>query len=326
MTGIPKSVVPLEEIEIEEAHHYGGKAANLTRLHSHGFLIPRGFSISGQCFEQMLTDIPKIVKLMNEIEVNDDIETNMELAIEIQSLIEKYELSDELRVDIVSELQKLKGKAGTCEYGFAIRSSATVEDTETVSFAGQAESFLCIKSPNDVISCVKNTWASALTPTAILYLKSMNVPISRMRMGVVVQEMIRAEVSGVMFTTNVVENNSDQILIESTIGLGEPLVAGKIKPDTFLLDKESLQTLEKILGTKEKSAIPVMKEGEIRIEFLDTPVEKRNSFSLDDESLIRVAQLGLDIERKMGSPQDIEWCVRGQDIVVLQTRPITTLQ
>jgi pyruvate,water dikinase len=147
-----------------------------------------------------------------------------------------------------------------------------------------------------------------------------------MMMGVFVQEMIHAEVSGVTFTANVVTNNTDEMLINSTWGIGDTIVSGKIVPDTYLLNKRSLQVMGKELGSKEKTSNPKIDESGVQLMLSETSQEKRKVFSLTDDALMRVAEICFEIEKKMGSPQDIEWCIKDGEIVILQTRPITTLR
>ncbi|MGY5874797.1 MAG: PEP/pyruvate-binding domain-containing protein, partial [Candidatus Thorarchaeota archaeon] len=150
--------------------------------------------------------------------------------------------------------------------------------------------------------------------------------LGQMKMGVFVQEMLPVDVSGVTFTANVVNNSRDEMLINSTWGIGDTIVSGKIIPDTYLLNKSPLRVMGRELGTKEKTSQPGMIEGCVQLMLNDTPQERRKRFSLSDEALMVVAELGIEIEKKMGSPQDIEWCMKDGEIVILQTRPITTLR
>jgi pyruvate,water dikinase len=181
-----------------------------------------------------------------------------------------------------------------------VRSSATIEDRSDISFAGQAESFLCVKGQEDIIESVKKVWQSMFSERALIYLKTKEVPLSEVKMAVLIQEMIPAEISGVMFTANVVTNNTEEILINSTRGLGDTLVSGEIVPDTFVLTKSPISVIQQDLGDKE--------------------------FTLDEEMLFDIVEVGMKIESGMECPQDIEWCIKPDGrLVVLQSRPITTL-
>jgi pyruvate,water dikinase len=312
-----QNILSLEALNPDDVQNHGGKAANLAHLHRYGFNVPSGLSISSYYFEHILDSIEDARELIKKLDSTDDYEEVLEIAMTLQSLVGKSEISEEFRTDLSSAFKVL-----TSEQGYAVRSSATVEDRDEFSFAGQAESYLCVHSIDDIIESVKRVWLSALSPSVAIYLKTKDVPMSQVRMGVVVQEMVDAEVAGVMFTANVVENNLDQMLIDSTWGLGESLVSGKIVPDSFILDKKSKKIISKSLGTKELT-YHYGPENTIKE---STPPEKREKFSISDGKLAEIAQIGLDIEEKMGVPQDIEWCLRGDELLLLQTRPITTLR
>jgi phosphoenolpyruvate synthase/pyruvate phosphate dikinase len=139
--------------------------------------------------------------------------------------------------------------------------------------------------------------------------------------------MVPAIVSGVMFTMNVVNNSTDEMLINATWGLGETLVSGRVIPDTFILSKHPLQVIQQEMGAKEITSIAFTSESKTKAITDSTPREKREKYALENHELMKVAQLGLEIEKQMGSPQDIEWCIRpDNEIVILQSRPITTLK
>ncbi len=317
-------VVPLSIINAENVEKYGGKATNLAQLYNMGFTVPKGFSVTTLCFDLMMSDIPQLAEIITQIQKSDDFEEILELALGLQTIISSYKIPTDIGSQITREFQKLSNLGE--RYGFAVRSSATIEDRSDVSFAGQAESFLCVLRPEDIIDSIKKVWISGFSPSAVIYLNTKDIPISQMKMGVFVQEMIRAEVSGVTFTANVVNNSLDELLINSTWGIGDTIVSGKIVPDTYLLNKRSLQVMGKELGTKEKTSNPKVDESGVQLMLNETSQEKRKMFSLTDDALMRVAEICLEIEKKMGSPQDIEWCIKDGEIVILQTRPITTLR
>ena len=134
--------------------------------------------------------------------------------------------------------------------------------------------------------------------------------------------MIPAKISGVMFTANVVTNNTEEILINSTWGLGDTLVSGEVVPDTFVLTKSPLDVIQRTLGDKEFTSEPEIHS----LAITDTPQEKRSRFTLDDKTLLDIAEVGMKIEMSMESPQDIEWCIKPDgSLVIIQSRPITTL-
>jgi pyruvate,water dikinase len=315
----------LDDIEPSDAERFGGKATNLAQLKRLGFPTPAGFAIPIGSFGDCLDCCMDIVEFLEQLSIEEDIDEVLELADEIKNSMQAYELPKDLQRDIEEAVEELGERIDVLEHGFAVRSSANVEDSASVSFAGQAESVLCVSGPEDVVDAVKRVWLSALTPRAIFYLKSKNVPLNCVKMGVVVQEMVQANVSGVMFTTDVVSNDFNQLLVDATWGLGEPLVSGRVTPDTYVLERTPLRVIDRRLGTKEMTSSIRVEDGKSCVKVEDTPQDLRSTYVLRVDELLRIAQMGLNIEERMGGPQDIEWCMRHGELVILQTRPITTI-
>jgi pyruvate,water dikinase len=255
----------------------------------------------------------------------DDIETLLQLAETFRKSADQYEIPQPVQNAIIKGFFKLDAEHKGDATGYAVRSSATAEDTTQFSFAGQADSFLCVRDQPRVIEAVKQTWLSLYSPRAILYLNSKGLDFDKIHMSVIIQEMILGDVSGVMFTANVVNQNSNELIIDSTWGLGESIVAGKVTPDSFVLQKTPLQIIQRRLGEKALYSSPFPLTDPERIVLKETPTKKREVFSLTTDKLHELARIGLQIERNMGCPQDIEWTYKNGSFTILQTRPITTL-
>lgn len=178
----------------------------------------------------------------------------------------------------------------------AVRSSALNEDSVDAAWAGQLESYLNV-SKKDLINAIQKCWDSIKTKRVKEYVKNKNIK-GELSLAVVVQKMISSDSSGVIFTVNPVTKNKEEIVIEASLGLGENVVGGKVTPNRFLLDKESLNIKDKYLQGK-----PVLEEKQVK----------------------NLAKLALEIEKIFGFPQDIEWAIEKDKIYVLQSRPITTL-
>ncbi len=309
----------LEDIQPDDIEVHGGKSVNLVKLHHLGFIIPKGFSVSSTAFVQMVESCRQLKDTLQSVDESDEFEEILKLSEIAQNVVAGYRIPEYLESEISEGFDHI---SESNVHGFAVRSSATIEDSRDISFAGQAESFLCLKDKSDIIECVKNVWQSILSERAMVYLKTKNIPMRQVKMAVLVQEMIPADVSGVMFTANVVNKNTDEILINATWGLGDALVSGKIVPDTYILKKYPLSVVQRALGRKEFKSIPETN----RSVMIDTPREKREIFSLDDQTLHDIAEIGVKIEEAMECPQDIEWCIKPDGgLVILQSRPITTL-
>ena len=312
----------LEEIQPDDVETHGGKATNLAKLVQLGFLVPKTISISSAAFVEMVDCEQEMSNLIQKVDDSDDFERIMEVSKNFRRIIADYRLPASLEAEIFKGFEHLQRGKESCEHGFAVRSSASIEDHSDISFAGQAESYLCITDRLDVVDCVRNVWASVFSERAIIYLKTKGIPMKQVKMAVVVQEMIPADISGVMFTANVVNNNTDEILINATWGLGDTLVSGRVVPDTYILKKTPISVIERTLGGKEFTSLPQANQPILS----ETPLNKQSEYTLDDETLIDIAEVGMKIEEGMESPQDIEWCIRPDGaLVILQSRPITTL-
>jgi pyruvate,water dikinase len=246
----------------------------------------------------------------------------------IKNLIRNTKLPQSIMDEIKIGFEKLKKDIGSSS-SFAVRSSATIEDTESFSFAGQAESFLYIISFNDLITSIKNCWASLFNPSALIYLLQMNkkgieLSLSDIQMAVIIQKMVNADVSGVLFTANVINNNKNEIMINSTWGLGETIVSNIVVPDMILLNKKKFEIIKNVIGTKEKKSIQ-NPEGPYTI-IVDTEPQYRDICSLNENQLKQLYKLGLKLENTFKYPQDIEWAIENDIIYALQSRPITTLR
>lgn len=314
----------LHQLAPEQIEKFGGKATNLARLHQLGFSIPRGFAIPTECFKNFVATCQHLEAFNNLHQNTDDIETLIQSATDFQTAASQLEIPAEIANEIIAGFKQLVTQQDLSPTGYAVRSSATAEDTKKFSFAGQADSFLCVQNQTHVLNAVKRTWLSLYSARALLYLQSKDINLNQVQMGVVVQEMILGEVSGVMFTTNVVSNNPDELIIDSSWGLGESVVAGKVNPDSFIIQKQPIEIIERRMGEKAVYSAPHPQDRPESTLLKETPPEKREMFSLGDEQLVKLTQLGIEIEQKIGYPQDIEWTYKDGEFIVLQTRPITT--
>ncbi len=180
--------------------------------------------------------------------------------------------------------------AGTA---FAVRSSATAEDAVGASFAGQHDSFLDVVGADAVLEHVRRCWASAFTERAVAY-RALQGLDEAVEMAVVVQRMVPADAAGVLFTADPVTGNRRVSAVEAVAGLGDALVSGQVVPDAYTVRDGA------VAGTDER---PVLTEAQV----------------------VRLERLGRRIEAHFGRPQDIEWCLAGDEIHIVQSRPITTL-
>jgi pyruvate,water dikinase len=194
------------------------------------------------------------------------------------------------------------------------------EDSETASFAGQQETFLNVDGADRVVSSIRSCWASFFSTRALFY-RAQKGAIADLRMAVVVQRMVAAEKSGVMFTMDPLTGDSSRIVVEAVFGLGEGIVSGEITPNHFVLDRETGQVVKAFVAPQEVAIVCDPSGGTKSIE-LDPAEGSRPVVYADELEVLR--SLGLSLERCFGKSQDVEWCICSGKVIVLQSRPITT--
>jgi len=298
----------------------GGKGASLTRLYLAGLPIPKGFHISVDAFKKFvsLNDLqPGIIAALDTI--NDSTPITFENASNnIMQMFFDGSIPEEITNEIGEAYASLTGGSNL---PVAVRSSATAEDLPEASFAGQQETFLNIRGEEDLLGAVKKCWASLWTARAITYRSKNKIDQSTVALAVVVQEMVDAESSGVLFTSNPINGQSDEMVINAAWGLGEAIVGGLVTPDTIIADKSTGRI--KAYEVAEKTVITVRTEkGTEEISLKDT---RRNSKVLNEAQATKIVDLARRIEGLYGIPQDIEWCRAEGKFHIVQSRPITTL-
>lgn len=291
----------------------GGKAANLGEMFAN-FPIPDGFCIIVPAFEKFLEDAKikeKIVSLLKGIDINnlEDIEN---ISKKIKKIITKAKMPKEVEINILKNYKKLEGFV-------AVRSSAVAEDLEEASFAGQQATFLNVKGEKDLIKYVKECWASFYNSRAIIYREKNNFSHAPF-MAVVVQKMVDAKKSGVIFTANPVNKNKNEMIIEAIFGLGEAIVSGIVTPDHYVLDKKTNSIVKEIINEKK---IAIFRAND-KNKTIKLNAKKANSNTLNFNETKQLAKEALKIEKYYKKPMDIEWAIDDK-IYILQARPITTL-
>ncbi len=318
-----KLIYGLGDLGKDAIHAVGGKAAHLGAMVQAGIPIPEGFVLSTSAFERFINHSPfrKEIRetLDKEIELTELIPTSQKL----QKYIMETEFPSEMREPIVWRFNNLSSNT-SYPLEVAVRSSANVEDLAKTSFAGQADTFLCISTEDDLIDSIKRCWASIYSARALMYIQQMvKVPLNLVSMGVVIQRMAKAEIAGVMFTANVLTKDRSQALINATWGFGETIADGQIVPDSITVDKDSLDIVKLRIGSKLKMSINNPKAcGTI---LADTPLEKQQVLSLTTNQIQELVNYGTKIENFFNSiPQDVEWAIEEGRVLILQARAITS--
>lgn len=229
-------------------------------------------------------------------------------------------MSEEVKQGVSACYRRLVRETG--EPFVAVRSSASAEDLKVASFAGQYDTYLYVGSKEELFKRIMDCWHSLFSERAAAYRKRMAVPGEGLKMAVVVQSMIDPGAAGVLFTAYPYHGENQKVMVvESGWGCGEPVVSGKITPDHFVVSREKPFTvLERMPGKKDI----LLRGGESGPVTEKTPVGQIGEYSLTDDQLARLCQMGIEIEHHFGCPQDIEWALDKEgEIFILQSRPIT---
>ncbi|MGC9347750.1 MAG: PEP/pyruvate-binding domain-containing protein [Anaerolineae bacterium] len=297
----------------------GGKGAALSELTRAGLPVPDGFHITVDAYRDFVeaNDLqPAIVAALEAADPNEP--ASLETA---SRTIEELFLQGRTPPQVAAAIAKAYAALSGAEPVAAVRSSATAEDLPEASFAGQQETFLNIKGIDEVLEAVKRCWASLWTARAIGYRAHREMNVEGLGLAIVVQKLVPAESAGILFTANPMTGRRNEVVINAAWGLGEAVVGGEVTPDTYVVDKETSQVLEREVA--EKSVMTVRVNG--GTETRPVPEELREAPVLDDAQAAELARLSVRIEELYGDPRDIEWVLADGEFAIVQARPITAL-
>ena len=298
----------------------GGKGRSLAKMTNAGFEVPSGFHLTADAYRAFVAENnlqDQIVALAKPALDNGWV-TFEPASAAIQKLITACEISEAVASQLRATYASLGGDPAV-----AVRSSANAEDLPGLSFAGQQETYLNVKGVDALLEAVRNCWASLWTAQAISYRHENEIEQGSVAMAVVVQIMVPADVAGILFTANPATGERTEMIVNASFGLGEAVVGGQVTPDTFIVDRESKNVKETMIGPKEQM---IVSDGEQGTKLTDVEVADRDQSSLSDALLNDLVELALKVEKNYdGLPQDIEWAIVDGKISLLQSRPITNL-
>jgi len=294
----------------------GPKAASLVRLSRIGLTIPAGFCLSIEAYREHVEigDVVRQIASALDTLASAPPEQKRSVLSEIREAIIKAPMAEGTRQAIEMHYHKLGA-------GFvAVRSSATAEDLPRQSFAGQYDTYLGIADLEGCLAAVKQCWASLWTERAWDYREQDGFDHRAVGMAVIVQALVPADASGVLFTTDPASGRSDRIIIEACFGLGEAVVSGQVTPDRFLVRKRDLHLLARTISDKRIESV-LDQHGGIR----QQPVapERASQPSIERRAAIRLARLAKRAEARLGGPEDMEWTLQGGTVFFVQSRPVT---
>jgi pyruvate,water dikinase len=302
------SVVAFTEKRCTDVGCAGGKGASLARMAELGLAVPPGFAVSA---EELAATLPDGGAELRALLSGATDETLPAVAEEAQRIVRAVEPSREA---VAAAYRGL----GDGDPAVAVRSSACAEDSEAASFAGQQETYLHVRGVERVIERLRDCWASFFSERALFY-RSRKGSLDDLAMAVVVQRMVEADVSGVLFTCDPVRGRHDTMVVEAVFGLGEAVVSGQVTPDHYVLRRDG--TVKRAQLSVQPYAVVADPAGGTRDRQLGE--DEGGARTLGDDVLRELARIGDDLERRLGVPQDIEWALEHDRLFVLQARPVT---
>ncbi|MEU7973743.1 rifamycin-inactivating phosphotransferase [Micromonospora sp. NPDC049089] len=311
-------LLDLREVDEKQVSVVGGKAAHLGALSRiDGIRVPAGFCVTTAAFRNVMAQTPSIDDRLDQLSrlSPDDREAISTLSAEIRRSVEETPVPGDLAATITGALARF-GEQGA----YAVRSSATAEDTPTASFAGQQDTYLNVVGPEAVLRHVSRCWASLFTERAVIYRLRNGIDHRTVQMAVVVQRMVLPDASGILFTADPVTGDRKVATVDASFGLGEALVSGLVNPDVFTV--RDGEVVASTVAAKER-AVTALPGGGTR-EVAIAP-QRQEQPALTQAQALRLVRLGRRIEAHFGRPQDIEWCLVDDDFQIVQSRPITTL-
>jgi rifampicin phosphotransferase len=311
-------VLHFQEIDQTHVAVVGGKGALLGELSRvEGIRVPAGFCVTTNAFRRIMADTPSIDDRLDRLSrLNPgDREAIGALSAEICRTLEGIAIPEDLASAITRSVARLGEQAA-----YAVRSSATAEDSPTASFAGQHDTYLNVVGPAAILRHVRQCWASLFTERGVTYRLRNGFDHRKIHMAVVVQQMVFPQAAGILFTADPVTSNRKVASVEASFGLGEAVVSGLVNTDVYKVRDGEL--VAKAVATKQLAVHASPRSG-TQEQAIDP--ERQGQPALTDAQVVQLAQLGRRIEAHFGRPQDIEWCLADDGIWIVQSRPITTL-
>ena len=331
-------VVWLETLRMGDVAKVGGKNASLGEMISQlahlGVRVPGGFATTAAAYRDFLaqSDLDKRIRAVLDDLAVTDVTALAEVGSRIRQWIVDTPLPPRLESEVRDAYEKMQAEAGV-DISWAIRSSATAEDLPDASFAGQQETFLNINGVDNVLSAIKQVFASLYNDRAIAYRVHQGFKHQDVALSAGIQRMVRSDLgaSGVMFTLDTESGFDQVVLITSAYGLGETVVQGAVNPDEFYVYKPALKqgktaVISRNLGGKAiKMIFGAGHETGRSVLTVDVPPAESQHFSITDAEVEELARYGLIIEQHYGRAMDIEWGKDGVDgkLYILQARPET---
>jgi pyruvate,water dikinase len=314
---------PLTELRHADASQFGGKSTSLGELIAGEIPVPGGFAVSTSAFAAFVAEDGLAERIAATLEGLDhgDVTKVTAAADAIAAAIGAAAVPAAVCEAIAAGYADIADAAGESEPAVAVRSSALGEDSAEATFAGQQETYLWVRGADGVCAAVRDCWASLYSAPALTYRARMTAAGQAPAMGVTVQLMVDAAVSGVMFTCNPVSGDPSMVAVNASWGLGLGVVGGEVTPDDYLVSKVTREIVRKTINAKAVEYVPDPNgSGTVCV---PVAAERQLEPCLDEERLRALVDIARRVERYFGGHQDIEWAIAAGEIFVLQARPVT---
>lgn len=285
----------------------GRKGMSLASLVSQSIPVPPFFILPPELFKSIIVDIFK--------------DKSVASLSEFRKRIASDSLSAETVAQIETEYAKLSGFGKTW---VAVRSSIVAPEHPQVSFSGLLSSKLNVRGTKEIDEGIKEIFMSLFSDRSYDYLKRNSISYGDVSTAIVVQKMIQAEVSGIMYTYDPITTNASHVSIEAVFGLGDVLADGNINPDIYTVSKETLDIVEKKIVPQEWMKVRKMGDTQSLEHLQKITISKMWQYSqkLDDALIRELTKLAETVEKALGGPQVIEWAMERGNLYVLQAKPI----
>ena len=326
--GRPPAVCWFEDCRRDSVALVGGKCASLGELISAGVRVPPGFALTTEGYRRFMADGGIEVELRAQLAQVDarDLEALEAISARVRALIEAQPFAVDIEDEVAECYRKLALRSCMPGVPVAVRSSATAEDLVGASFAGQQDTYLWVRGIDEVLQHMRRCISSLYTARAIAYRANKGFADESLAISVGVQKMANAYTAGVMFTIHPANGDRSVIVIDSNFGFGESVVSGEVTPDHFVVNKITLDIIERVVSKKELCYTVDARTQTSRA--TEVPFERQTVQSLIDDEITELAWMGKRIEKHYGQPMDIEWAIdkdlpAGGNIFILQARPET---
>ena len=293
----------------------GGKGSSLARLTRRGFPVPPGFVVTAEACRAFMAQAGDVVARSGVTAMTNAEERRAACSV-LRSALTALPLPQPLAEAVTASL-----RAEPDGLSYAVRSSSTMEDLATSAFAGQHDTFLNITGAEAILSRIRDCFASLWNDRAVAYRNERGFDHANATMAVVVQRLVNCDVAGVGFSVNPVSGDLGEMIIDANFGLGESVVSGEAEVDHFEIGKSDRAVRRRVIA--EKTHRTVTSEGGTEDERI--PVEDSSKPCLNDTQLAAVADLLARVESDAQFPQDIEWGIAGDQLYLLQSRPVTSI-